>query len=513
MKKFGGGVLLRIFVIALLIIVQITALVLAFLYFTGLTVYFSIVCSAISLFVTITIVRRDSSPEYKIAWIIPILIFPIFGGPLYLFFGRIRPTRREAEMAKTVSMRRDQAVNAMPHSRNASLAFDALSQKNKDAAIKAKYIKDTSRAPVYTGTQAKYYAQGVDMFPEMLKDLETAEKSIFLEYFIVKPGYMWDTILEILKRKAAQGVDVRLMYDDFGCMFILPYNYPKILAQFSIKCCVFNRFTSIFSSRFNNRDHRKLCIIDGNIGYTGGINLADEYIGEVERFGHWKDSAIRLEGEAVWSLSAMFLSLWCYTEGCDENFLEYKPTHKMPDDGFIQPFMDVPMDNDAVGEVVYKQILGRAKRYVYITTPYLIIGSSLIGALCEAAKSGIDVRIITPRIPDKKTVFSLTQSYFEVLLAAGVKIYEYTPGFIHSKIIVSDDVTAVVGTINLDFRSLYLHHECAVSVYEAGCVQSVRDDFLSTLELSREISLSSREKLPFIKRLALNLLRIFSPLM
>jgi len=512
-KRFSDGVLLRISVIALLIIVQVTALILAFLYFTTLTVYFSIACSAISLLVTLVIVRRDSSPEYKIAWIIPILIFPLFGGPLYLFFGRIRPTRREAEMGKTVSMRRNQAVNAMPHSRNARIAFDALSLKNKEAAIRASYIKNTSLAPVYTGTQAKYFAQGADVFPEMLKDLEVAQKSIFLEYFIVKPGIMWDAILEILKRKAAQGVDVRLMYDDFGCMFILPYHYPKILAEFSIKCCVFNRFTSLFSSRFNNRDHRKLCIIDGNVGYTGGINIADEYIGRVERFGHWKDSAIRLEGEAVWSLSAMFLALWCYTAGCDENFLEYRPARTMPDDGFVQPFMDVPMDSDAVGEVVYKQILGRAKRYVYVTTPYLIIGSSLIGALTEAAKGGIDVRIITPKIPDKKTVFLLTQSYYEVLLAAGVKIYEYTPGFMHSKIIVSDDETAVVGTINLDYRSLYLHHECAVSVYESSCIRAVRDDFLEALELSQEISLSSREKLPFVKRLALNLLRIFSPLM
>jgi len=512
-KKISASVLLRIVIIALLVIVQISVLMVGSVIFSGKSIYFNIICTLISIVATIIIVRRDSNPEYKIAWIIPILLFPVFGGLFYLLFGRIRPTRRERKHGEMVAFRHDQAIMAQPYAQNAALALEKLKNANTHSGLRATYLERTAFAPLYENTATQYFSLGDDMYPKMLDDLESAEKSIYLEYFIIRPGIMWSSILDILTRKAAEGVDVRLMYDDFGCMLILPYDYPQEMEELGIKCCVFNRLSNVFSARFNNRDHRKMCIIDGNIGYTGGINIADEYINKQERFGHWKDTAIRLEGEAVWSMTMMFLSFWGSTTGNDEDYIVNTPTMKGGNDGFVQPFNGVPLDDDSVSEVIVKQILGKAERYVYITTPYLIIGSGLITALIETAQTGVDVRIITPAIPDKKIVFWLTQSYYEVLIKNGVKIYEYTPGFMHSKTIVSDDENAVVGTINLDFRSMYLHFECAVMLYGTQSVGDVYKDFVQTQALCEEVSLSKMKKLPLLKRLFISLLRIFSPLM
>lgn len=513
MKKITGSMLLRFAIIAILVILQISVLMIGSVIFSGKSVYFNVACTLLSIVVTILIVRRDSNPEYKIAWIIPILLFPIFGGLFYLLFGRIRPTRRERKRGEMVAFRQNQAIKALPYAENSALAMETLQRIDTHWGLRATYLERMAYAPLYGNTATEYFALGDYMYPKMLEDLESAQKSIYLEYFIIKPGIMWDSILEILKKKAADGVDVRLMYDDFGCMLLLPYDYPQEMEELGIKCCVFNRLSNIFSARFNNRDHRKMCIIDGNIGYTGGINLADEYINQCERFGHWKDTAIRLEGEAVWSMTMMFLSFWGSTTGKDEDYIVSTPTKTCENDGFVQPFNAVPLDDDSVSEVIVKQILGKAKKYVYITTPYLIIGSGLITALIETAQTGVDVRIITPAIPDKKIVFWLTQSYYEVLVKNGVKVYEYTPGFMHSKTIVSDDKNAVVGTINLDFRSMYLHFECAVMLYGTQSVGSVYRDFIETQALCEEVHLEKMKRQTLLKRLLISLLRIFSPLL
>jgi cardiolipin synthase len=330
---------------------------------------------------------------------------------------------------------------------------------------------------------------------------------------------MWQTILNILEKKAAEGVDVRLIYDGFGCLTTLPHKYYEELQKKGIKCQVFNPFRPILNIIQNNRDHRKLCIIDGWVGFTGGINLADEYINQKARFGHWKDTAVMLKGEAVWNMTVMFLHMWAVI-GRSEESIDYEAyfPHRYHEgefesDGFVQPFCDTPLDEEVVGEDVYLNIINKAKKYVYICTPYLIIDNEMMTALCLAAKSGVDVRIMTPGIPDKKLVFILTQSYYRQLLEAGVKIYEYQPGFLHAKSFVSDDEIGVVGTINLDYRSLYLHFEDGVWIYRNRVIQDIKDDFIQTMEYCRQIEPEFCLNRNIGLRIMQNIFRAFAPLM
>ena len=357
------------------------------------------------------------------------------------------------------------------------------------------------------------------MFPVLVRELEQAKHYIYIEYFIINDGVMWQTILSILERKVKEGVDVRLIYDDFGCLTTLPHKYEDILRAKGIRCQVFNRFRPILNIIQNNRDHRKICVIDGHTGFTGGINLADEYINQKERFGHWKDTAVMLKGEAVWNMTAMFLDMWTVITGSKElwHFEDYLPHRHHPEefesDGFVQPFCDTPLDKEVVGENVYLNIINRAKRYVYICTPYLIIDNELMTALCLAAKSGVDVKIMTPGIPDKKMVFLLTQSYYEQLVSAGVEIYEYQPGFLHAKSFVCDDEVGVVGTINLDYRSLYLHFEDGVWMYRNKVVGDIRKDFEETLEYCHTIDLDFCKNRGLVTRGIQSIMRVFAPLL
>ncbi|MDE7298387.1 MAG: cardiolipin synthase, partial [Lachnospiraceae bacterium] len=340
---------------------------------------------------------------------------------------------------------------------------------------------------------------------------EKAEKFIFMEYFIIAEGRMWDTILEILKEKAAAGVDVRLLYDDVGCLRLLPFQYYETIRGFGIKCEAFNPFVPFVSTVMNNRDHRKILVIDGETGFTGGINLADEYINEKERFGYWKDTGIMLKGDAVWNLTVMFLQLWNALRPTDTDFDCFRPRARYETDGYVQPYGDSPLDFENVGENVYLNIINSAKDYVYIFTPYLISDSEMISALCLAAKRGVDVRIVTPHIPDKKFAFMLTQSYYEQLMDGGVKIFEFEPGFIHAKCFVSDDIVATVGTINLDYRSLYLHFECGVYLYRTSSVMDVKQDAIDTI--ARSIPVTRDMLKPVLQKVVLQaFLKLFAPL-
>ena len=328
---------------------------------------------------------------------------------------------------------------------------------------------------------------------------------------------MWDTILDILKDKAQEGVDVRVMYDDIGSMFTLPRDYARELeAMTGIKCCVFNPFVPILSLRLNNRDHRKIMVIDGKVAFTGGINLADEYINEKVKYGHWKDSAIQVRGEAAWSMTVMFLTLWDYVrEKATEDYDAFRPP-ELPEiqaPGFVQPYTDNPLDCEAVGQAVYLNLINKARRYVYITTPYLIVDDSTNTALCIAAKSGVDVRIMTPHIPDKRVVFELTRSHYQPLLEAGVKMYEYTPGFVHAKNFAVDDKYGTVGSINLDYRSLFLHFENGVWLCNDPSIRDIRADFLSTLEQCQSVTLAQCRALPWWRKAVRAVLRVFAPLM
>jgi cardiolipin synthase len=369
---------------------------------------------------------------------------------------------------------------------------------------------------VYVHTQTDYFPSGEAFFERALRELEKAEHYVFLEFFILRQGVMFDPIIEILERKARQGVDVRLIYDDLGCFMSLPPDYRRQLQRRGIKCIVFNPFTPLLSSLQNNRDHRKILSIDGKVAFTGGINLADEYINAYERFGHWKDAAIMLEGEAAWSLTLIFLQMWNLEQKQKDDYRAFYPWKDKPceisSDGYVQPYADSPIDEENVGENVYIQIINNAKNYVYINTPYLVVDENLTSALTLAAKSGVDVRIITPYRWDKKLVHMTTRSYYHQLVSAGVKVYEYSSGFNHSKTFVSDDKVATVGTTNLDFRSLYLHFECGVWLYKNQAVQKIKEDFLKTIPISHQITRENCAGNAFL-RVVQDILRLFAPLM
>jgi cardiolipin synthase len=347
----------------------------------------------------------------------------------------------------------------------------------------------------------------------MLNEVDKAKKFILIEYFIIDEGLMWETLLEKLQVKLSEGVDIRIMYDDLGCMNTLPNGYEHTLRKMGFSVAVFNRVRPHLNAKLNYRDHRKIFVIDGNVGFTGGINIADEYINRNIRFGHWKDTTVKLTGDAVWNVTLMFFQQWTFTTGEEVELNKYVPTQSAKSDGFVQPFGDTPLDKENVSENAYIQIINHAKKYVWITTPYLILDPQMITALSIAAESGVDVRIITPHMPDKWYVHTVSRSYYQSLLESGVKICEYTPGFMHAKMFVSDDEVAIVGTTNMDFRSFYLHFECGVAFYKGSVVKKVRDDIAQVLELSTEITLLDQSTLPLSIRLGRSFLKIFSPLM
>ena len=347
----------------------------------------------------------------------------------------------------------------------------------------------------------------------MLEELKKAEKFIFFEYFIVAHGKMWNSILKILEEKASKGVDVRVMYDDMGCISTLSNSYPKELEKKGIKCVVFNKLNPIAGVFLNNRDHRKILVIDGKVAFSGGINIADEYINENKKYGHWKDNAIRISGDAVWSYTVMFLTMWNAFRKEDKDFNKYKyKFNNNINSGFVVPYGETPLDEEVTGEDVYLNIINQANNYVYIFTPYLIIDTDMVNALSLAVKRGVDVRIVIPGIPDKKVVYTLSESYVEPLVKSGVKVYKYTPGFVHSKVFVSDDNIATVGTINMDYRSLYLHFECGCYLENMDVIKDIKKDLVDTMKKSHEVT--KKEASPnFFKSVWQSLLRLVAPLM
>ncbi len=510
MKKVLSRILSRAVIIGISIFIQL-ALWIGLIYLTGS--YSDLLFGAMtsfSLFCMFYIVIQDTYNENKIAWIAFFFLFSVAGGIIYFTFGSHRISKRKKAIYNEVDATLEIAMEKVKND------AEGLLKDNIHVFRQTEYLKRIAKAPAHTNTEVEYFSLGEEKLNAMVAELKTAEKFIFLEYFIIEEGKMWGAIEEILIEKAAKGVDVRILYDDLGCLLTLPRNFAKRLAKYNIDCRVFNTFNNLFNSNFNNRDHRKICVIDGNIGFTGGINLADEYINEFEKHGHWKDTAIMLKGEAVYNLTAMFLSMWSSVTEKVEDFSKYAPTKTYKADGIIQPFGDSPLDNETVGETVYMSMLNRAKNYVYITTPYLIISRQMMVALTTAAKSGIDVRLILPGIADKKFVHFLSRSFYEELVKAGVKIYEYMPGFVHSKMFICDDESAVVGTINLDYRSLSLHYECGAFIYGSSVIGAIKEDFIKTQSKCVQITAhdyKNKGKLGLIKFTALGLLRTFAPLL
>ncbi len=474
-------------------------------------VLFYVVSLVISLSAVLLIVNNNVNPAYKIAWIVPILIFPVFGGFFYFYFGG---NRLDKKTKQKTSFLEGKIRETLKPSRSVSEELAGLSET---ASKQSAYIQDYSFFPAYRDTCSEYLPTGELKFERLKEALRNAQRFIFLEYFIIGEGVMWGEVLEILKEKAAKGVEVRVIYDDMGCMMTLPFGYDRKLEQEGISCAVFNPMVPLLSPRLNNRDHRKIAVVDGCTGFTGGINLADEYINVRERFGHWKDTAVMIKGEAVWNLTVMFLTMWDYIKGAEGDYSVYRcecqPCSCAESDGFIQPYADSPLDNEAVGETVYTNLISKANRYVYIMTPYLIIDYGMLKALTSAAKSGVDIRIMTPGKPDKWYVHEVTKSFYKPLIEGGVRIFEYTPGFIHAKSFVSDDSYGVVGTINMDFRSMYFHFECGVWMYGSSSAGEIKDDFLRTQEVCREVTLQELRMVHWSRALLGAVLRVFAPLM
>jgi len=438
-------------------------------------------------------------------------LLPVFGGIFYLVFGGNSFGRSERKRLQWIDEITSETLEGQ------ASVIKAMGQEDPQAANQSTYIQDNAPYPVYENVETVYYPIGEEKFQAMLEALRSAKKFIFMEYFIIEEGQMWDEILSVLEEKAGEGVDVRLIYDDFGCLFTLSYRYDRHLEAIGIKCLRFNPLVPVLSAKFNTRDHRKITVVDGLIAFTGGINLSDEYINVRQRFGHWKDMGIRIQGEAVWNFTVMFLSLWNAVKEEESDFSAFKASPErfaqIPANGYVQPFSDTPLDKEAVGQNVYLNMINKAKDYVYITSPYLVIDDKMTTALCNAAKSGVDVRIITPHIPDKWYVHETSRSFYPKLIDSGIRIFEYTPGFMHGKTFVADDVYAVVGSINMDFRSLFLHFECGVWMCRTSSVLSVKEDFLTTQAKCLEIDKKFFEEMGLWRGLLSLVLRLFAPLL
>ncbi len=495
-----------VFLIALQIFLITEGLILLAEYFIT-AIIISWVLTAI---IIVRMLNRRGNPAFKQTWTIIILAIPIIGVFFYLFC-------RFQIGEKKIHERLDELwLQIRPILVQDELAVKKLKAKRTPHIKVANYLYQQAGYPIYDDTEVKYYRLGEEKLAGLVEELKKAEKFIFMEYFIIEFGYMWEAILDVLKKKVTEGVEVRLMYDGTNTISYLPYDYYKQMQELGINCKVFNPIRPILTTSQNNRDHRKICVIDGNVGFTGGINLGDEYINKIERFGHWKDTAVMLKGEAVKSLTMMFLQLWNMDEKQDDYYLKYIPTNigvKTMEKGFVLPYGDIPMDSEDVGEQVYAHIINNAQRYVHIMTPYLILDNEMLTNLTGAAKSGVEVIIIMPHIPDKWYAFAVAKTYYEELIQAGVQIYEYTPGFVHAKIFVSDDNTATVGTINLDYRSLYLHYECGVFIYENSVVREIEVDFQDTLSKSMKMSLLDVKNRSVATKVVGNVLRVLAPLM
>ena len=459
--------------------------------------------SIVGLILVLALVRNSRSYSYTLPWIIILIMLPLLGTILYLIIGK---NKLRSKTLKSI-------VKSGEENKKYLVQDEKIREEFQENG-RIKYISDYTGFPVTKNNDVTYYPLGEEAFEVMLEDLKKAEKFIFFEYFIVAPGKMWNSILEILKEKAKDGVDVRVMYDDMGSIATLPSSYPEQLEKMGIKCVSFNRLNPVAGVFMNNRDHRKILVIDGKVAFSGGINIADEYINVGSKYGHWKDNGIRISGDAVWNYSVMFLTMWNAFRKEDEDFTKFKYEfqEKPRENGYVVPYGETPLDDENTGEDIYLNIINQANRYVYIFTPYLIIDTDMINALNLAAKRGVDVRIVIPGIPDKKVVYTVSESYLESLVKSGVKVYKYTPGFVHAKVFVSDDHIATCGTINMDYRSLYLHFECGCYLEDVDVIQDIKKDLVETIEKCHEVS--KKEAIPnLLKGMWQALLRLVAPLM
>lgn len=507
MNKLAKFFTSRLFIISMLILFQILLVVLpiTFLSYMYIPVYF--IFTFVSFLIAVSIVNRNYDPSFKIAWIIPVLCFPIAGALFYIIFGRTHLNKRNTAKLKRAVESSKGIITADNE------LLDMIGKKNALIKREASYLINNSRSNLYAFTETEFLNPGSIFFERLVAALESAESFIFLEYFIIGEGEMWRKILSILIEKANQGVEVRLLYDDIGTINLLPADFPEQMKKIGIQTAVFNPYKPSMDKFLNYRDHRKFAIIDGKIAFTGGINIADEYINKKRRFGYWEDSSVKLTGDAVKKVTSLFLEMWYFTTEEFPDYRKYLIDFQGKNDGLVIPFSDEPLFQEMIHENAYINVIENATRSVFICTPYLILDNVMENCLIRAAKSGIDVRIITPHCPDKKLVFEITRSNYEALVKHGVKIYEFTPGFMHTKMIIGDDTTAIVGTCNFDFRSFYLHFENGVWMHKSKAVKQARESFLKALVVSEPVTNEFFEGLPLRTQLIRSCLKIFSPLM
>lgn len=508
-KSLFSVIFSRFWIMSILIVLQFVVLFGSVFWFGEYRPHYDVLKNIFVAIMVLYVLNNHMNSNAKITWLVLVMLFPVFGALLFWFTQleighRMEKARliRLIETTKT-SIQQDKEV------------IQRVEEESPETAALVQYLGRSGCYPVYDKSAVSYFATGEKKFEELLRQLALAEEFIFLEYFIVEEGAMWGQVLEILAQKAKEGVEVRVMYDGTCECSLLPHDYPERLSELGIKCKMFAPVTPFLSTHYNYRDHRKILVIDGKVAFTGGVNLADEYINQKVRFGHWKDTAIMVRGEAVRSFTLMFLQMWNVEEKAPDfyKYINAPVTPVKEAKGYVIPYGDCPLDDDKVGERVYMDILNRANQYVHIMTPYLILDGEMETALRFAAKRGVDVKIILPGIPDKKSAYALAKSHYKNLLEAGVKIYEYTPGFVHAKVFTSDDCKAVVGTINLDYRSLYHHYECAAYLYQTDCIADIERDFELTLERCKRVTkeVLKNEKLGW--KMAGWILKVIAPLM
>ena len=502
----------RTMITFILLLVQIVYLVGILFRLGSYSSYVLLASSILGALLVILIISSNGRAEFEFVWVITICVLPVFGVLLYLFV-LLNPGGIGLE-----KLLKRRILETQDYLATTPAVQEKLNGSKKEISQIAAYLQNTGGFPAYQNTALTYYPLGEDKYQDLLLELKKAEKFIFIEYFIIDEGIVWDSILEILKEKAEQGVEVRVMYDGTCTVALLPYNYPKKLKSYGIKAKVFAPIKPLLSTHQNFRDHRKILVIDGKTAFTGGVNLADEYMNLRELYGHWKDTAIKLTGDAVRTLTVLFLRNWNMSERGTENYEAYlneplAKKDKQHADGFVIPYGDEPTNHEDIAEDVYRYLINGAKDYVHIMSPYFIVDSEMLSAITFAAKRGVDVKLLLPHIPDKKIPFMMAHTYYRTLLAAGVEIYEYTPGFVHAKVMVSDDRKAVVGTINMDYRSLYHHFECGVLMYKHPVIEEIEQDYENTLKISQQITLADYEKISLLSRFMGRVFRLFEPLL
>lgn len=506
-KKLINTLFSKMMVMGYIILFQLVLLFISLNYLSTSFKPISIALEIFSIIMVIYVYNRNDNPSYKLAWIALILIMPTAGGVLYLLFGGKKVSKELRRIVLTSEHDTEGIIN------QEEKLIHELKNESIEASKQANYLWKHGGFPCYSNTKTTFIKSGEDYYQHLIEELNKAEKFIFLEYFILEEGKMLNGILEILAQKVQQGIDVRLMFDDAGSIAKLDQHFDKKLRKLGIKFKIFNPLRAKLIIQMNNRDHRKLTVIDNKVGFCGGINLADEYINEKEIYGHWRDQAVMLEGSGVSSLTFMFLQFWNFGISNKDDFYECLKLYPSEDDGYVTPFSDSPTDDESVGYFAHLNIIHSADKYIYIQTPYLILDNVLKDGLTLASKNGVDVRIMVPHIPDKKYVNQVTKSNYEALLASGVRIYEYTPGFVHAKTIIADDEFGVIGSINFDYRSYFLHFENGIWMYKSKAILDCKSDFLQTLEKCKEITYEEYMKTNAIVRILRSVLNLFSPLL